>query len=207
MSDARAFLDTAYDLDSGEKTHAYYSQWAKTYDQELIGNGYASPARTAQAMAGAVEDVGAALLDVGCGTGLSGEALKDVGFTVLDGSDFSPEMLALAATKNVYRDLKQSDLAQPIPAQPGEYANVTAVGVFSPGHAPAATIQHVVSLLPAKGCFGFTLNDHALEDPSYQDVIDALCEASVVETAVRERGPHLPKIGLEAIVYVLRKLS
>ena len=205
MAGKKEFFDRAYDLDGPEKTRALYSEWAESYDAELREKGYASPARTAAAMAAQVADKTAPLLDLGCGTGLSGEVLRDAGFSVIDGTDFSPEMLAVAETKGLYRKLTKGDLNRPIPARPGDYANATAVGVFSPSHAPAEMIDAVMALLPAGGCFGFSLNDHALAEEAYEQRIGELKDSGKVEVAFDEYGDHLPGIGLKARIYVLRK--
>jgi len=205
MTGQGKFFDRAYDLEDAEQTRSLYDEWAASYDEELRAAGYASPARTAAAMAAAVADRAAPLLDLGCGTGLSGEALRDAGFTTIDGTDFSAEMLAVAAGKGVYRDLFQGDLNTPIPASPGTYANAAAVGVFSPTHAPAAMIDDVVALLPSGGCFGFSLNDHALAEPGYEQRIADLVEAGAVEVVSDVYGDHLPQIGLKAKIYVLRR--
>ena len=205
MVKQRNFLDRAYGLDDAEKTRSFYGEWARSYDEEVKANGYASPARTAAAMAQAVEDITAPLLDLGCGTGLSGEAFQAAGFTVIDGTDFSEEMLGIAETKGVYRRLFKGDLNNPIPAGPGDYANIVAIGVFSPGHAPAEMIDTVVALLQANGCFGFSLNDHALEEQVYEDRVKDLADTGMAEVVFNEYGAHLPGIGLRSRIYVLRK--
>ncbi len=203
--ETQGFLSRAYGLNSTEKTRAFYQDWAKTYDEEMRVNGYSSPPRTAKAMAACVQDVNAPLLDLGCGTGISGEALRDAGFTTLDGTDLTEEMLLAAETKDIYRKLTKGDLNQPIPAAPGEYANITAIGVFSPGHAPPEIIRVVVDLLPAKGCFGFSLNDHALEEPGYEALINDLVRDGTIEVAFKDYGEHMPGIGLKSMIYVLRR--
>ena len=206
MSD-KAFLDTAYGLDDAAATLAFYQDWAATYDAEIVANGYATPGRCAHALQAAGASLSAPLLDLGCGTGLSGVAFKSIGFQVIDGSDFSSQMLAAAKSRDgVYRSLTMGDLNNPIPAQPGEYQNIAAVGVFSPGHAPAAMMSDVMHRLPGGGCFVFSLNDHALEDPSYNAAIEALVNGGVAEVASREYGDHLPGRGLQADICVLRRL-
>jgi predicted TPR repeat methyltransferase len=204
MSDGKRFLDEVYGIEDAGQTHALYDRWAASYDAELRANGYASPARVAKAMTAHIADLTAPLLDLGCGTGLSGEAFADAGFTCIDGTDFSAEMLAVAEQKNVYRKLILGDLAEPLPASRGDYANIAAVGVFSPGHAPAEMIDNVVEILPAGGCFGFTLNDHALEEKVYEEHVRALQTEGAVEIAHEDYGPHLPRLGLGAKIYVLR---
>ena len=43
------------------------------------------------------------ILDVGCGTGLVGSELNRIGYKNLDGLDASPEMLKIAAEKNIFK--------------------------------------------------------------------------------------------------------
>ena len=206
MTGSGKFFDRAYGLgDDPEKTRDLYKDWAESYDKEVKEQGYASPARTAAAMAANVADLSAPLLDIGCGTGLSAEALKEAGFTTIDGTDFSEEMLAAAGTKGFYRKLTKGDFNDPIPAKPGDYANITAIGVFSPGHGPAGMIDTVMGLLGPGGCFGFSLNDHALEDPSYEETIARVQREGIADLVFSEYGDHLPGLGLKSKICVLRK--
>ena len=203
----KGFLDRAYDLEGAEATKALYKDWAESYEAEVRANGYVTPARCAEALAGQVPDKAAPLLDLGCGTGLSGEAFKAAGFATIDGTDFSEEMLAYARRKpDLYRTLVRGDLTNPLPAKPGDYAHIAAVGVFSPGHGPPEMIDQVMALLPPGGCFVFSLNDHALADPDYEGRMRAVVEAGTAEIVFREYGDHLPKQDLKAAVCVLRKL-
>ncbi len=203
----RQFLEEAYDLQDRQATAAFYRDWAASYDDEIARNGYATPARCAAALAASVADRAAPVIDVGCGTGLSGEALRAAGFTTIDGTDFSAEMLARAEERGVYRRLFRGDLAEPLPVAPGVYANAAAVGVVSPRHAPPETIEAVLALLPPGGCLVLSLNDHALAEPAFPSNIDRLVAGGAAELAFREHGPHLPGIELEATVYVLRKAT
>lgn len=200
----RRFLDSAYDLPDRRATAGFYADWAASYDAEIAENGYATPARCAEALAVHGADPAAPVLDIGCGTGLSGLALRAAGFQAVDGTDFSAEMLAGAERRGVYRRLFQGDLAESLPA-PGAYANAVAVGVINPGHAPPETLDAVLAILPAGGLFVFSLNDHALADPSFPERVERLVADGAAELVSSEHGPHLPGIGLGATVYVLRK--
>jgi predicted TPR repeat methyltransferase len=203
----KGYLDSAYAVEDAESTRNLYKDWAATYDEEVRANGYVTPTRCARALADLAEDKRAPLLDLGCGTGLSGEAFKAAGFESIDGTDFSQEMLEHARGKpGVYRNLILGDLHNPLPASPGDYAHIAAVGVFSPSHAPATMIDQVIALLPPGGCFVFSLNDHALQDPSYEQRIGALADAVIAEEAFREYGEHLPARGIRAVVCALRKM-
>ena len=202
----KGFLDNAYTVETPEQTKAFYNDWAATYEAEIKANGYATPTRCAEALAALASDKTAPVLDLGCGTGLSGEALRAAGFTAIDGTDFSEEMLAHADRKpGLYRELTRGDLTRPLPAEPGQYTHVAAIGVFSPSHAPAAMVDRVLELLPSGGLFVFSLNDHTLEDPSYEERVDAAAADGTADVVFREYGEHLPGHGLKALVYVLRK--
>jgi len=200
-----SMLNDVYDLDSGEKTRAYYDKWAKTYDAELADNGYVTPTRCADALAGQAEDLGAPVLDIGCGTGISGSALRTAGFTKVDGCDFSAEMLEVAKGKGVYDQAFNTDLENPFPFEAGAYAHLSAMGVLNPGHAPASTLDEVLSLLTPGGLFVFSLNDHALEDNSYEARLNEHLDSGNARLLFKEYGEHIPKIDLRSNVYVLQK--
>ena len=72
----RRFLDSAYDLGDADATKRFYRKWAATYDDEVAGEGYITPNRCAEALAQFAGDPDQPVLDLGCGTGLSGVALK-----------------------------------------------------------------------------------------------------------------------------------
>ncbi|MEM9013261.1 MAG: methyltransferase domain-containing protein [Pseudomonadota bacterium] len=202
----KKFLDQVYDIEDAAEMGAFYDKWAASYDDEVGANGYATPPRCAEALAAFAEDKAAPLLDIGCGTGLSGLAFRAAGFETIDGLDLSAEMLAAArARAGVYNSLTQVTLDDPLPFPAESYANIAAVGVLNPGHAPAETMGDALALLPRGGHFVFSLNDHALEDGSYEYQLRELCDAGLVFLMHSEYGAHLPKIGLKSRVYVLRK--
>lgn len=60
------------------------------------------------------------LLDLGCGSGLSGESLTDQGH-VWVGTDISPFMLDIALDREVEGDLCLHDLGQGLPIRPGTF--------------------------------------------------------------------------------------
>jgi len=82
-----------------------FDQYADRFDADLVGTlKYQAPGLVAALLARCGVGAGADLLDLGCGTGLSGLALKP--FTrSLDGVDLSPGMVAKARARNIYDDL------------------------------------------------------------------------------------------------------
>ncbi len=206
MSKDQGFLKDAYHTGNAEETRALYDRWAETYDAEIRENGYATPSRCAAALAGFVPDQTAPVLDVGCGTGLSGLALRDAGFALIDGCDLSAEMLKQAAERDrLYRALIKIDLNDALPFEPGAYTAIAAIGVLASGNAPAGLIDQMLEFLPADGFFVFSLNDNTLKDPEYEARIVENIDTGQVRLLFRQHGPHLPGIGMQSTVYVMQK--
>lgn len=202
------YLRKVYDIADPLEVRDYYDTWAASYDAELRANGYVTPERIAAALASIAADTTVPVLDYGCGTGLSGEALVAAGFTTVDGADPSREMLRVAAGKGVYRELVHLDLdaARP-PFDDGSFAIVTAIGLIGPGAAPLSLFDQLLALVAPGGLFGLSFNAHALEDPAFPAKIRDHVDAGTVTVEFSERGHHLPGIGTESVVYVLRRTA
>jgi len=200
----KKFLDTVYDPGRGQSLADLYDAWAGTYDAELTDNSYATPARLARALSATDTPPEVRILDVGCGTGLSGMALVAQGFTLIDGTDISAEMLAQAEAKQIYGRIWQMSPDGPPSVMPGSYGVVAAVGVVSPGAAPAGLLHQLAALLESGGRLAFSFNDHALGAPAYLDALRNLPEQGMT-CLIEEYGDHLPGIGLKSTVYVFEK--
>ena len=199
----RRFLDTSYDLETGRQTLDHYEAWAGTYDQEVgVENAYAQPTRCATALTSVVEP-GGRILDVGCGTGLSGLALAEVGFTNLDGCDFSPPMLERAAATGVYGRLFESDLNKGLDVADDTYDHAAAVGVFSFGHIRPSALRDVLRVVRPGGAVVVGLNDHFWDAGHFPAELDAIEADGSAAVAFREHGDHLPGADIEGWVVVL----
>ncbi|WP_316014160.1 class I SAM-dependent DNA methyltransferase [Roseobacter sp. HKCCA0434] len=196
------FLDKAYRDDTD--MDRLYSDWAESYDAELEASGYASPRRCAEALAACDAPTDGTVLDFGCGTGLSGGALKRAGFETLDGCDVNADMLAKARERGIYRNLHE--IAPGSDGLPGPTPDsIAAIGVIAPGHAPPETIDLLLGALPSGGRLVFSLNDHALAARSFEARIGAWTDSGSARCLFREHGPHIPAEDLGATVYVLQK--
>jgi predicted TPR repeat methyltransferase len=205
MSDDTAFLPQAYTVETTEQAHEFYDAWARTYDAEIGANGYATPMRCAAALAEFLPDRAAPILDFGCGTGLAGVALAAQGFSVIDGTDLSAEMLKQAASRGVYRRISQSEIDTPFDFETGAYAAILAVGVIAHSHAPASTIDLAMAHLASGGLFVFSLNDHTLSFPEFEARVAEHVDTGNARLKFKEYGDHLPGHDLKANVYVLEK--
>mgnify|MGYP002725612791 CR=1 FL=1 len=202
----RHFLETAYDLETTEQVRAHYEAWSTTYDTEIgEHNNYAQPARCAAALTSAIAPDGARVLDVGCGSGLSGLALSEVGFALIDGCDLSPAMLELAGNTGVYDHLFEADLNQRLEPPHSAYDAVAAVGVFSFGHLNATVLRDLLEVLRPGGALVVGLNDHFWDEGSLPTELSSIETDGTAEVVFREHGDHLPGAGIEGWVIVLSK--
>ncbi len=198
------FLKNTYGLDSVEKTVDHYNQWSASYDTEIAENGYALPGRMAKAVASITQDKSVPMLDFGCGTGLSGVALKLMGFQIIDGMDVSADMLAQAQLKNAYRTLTHADATQPPPFHIGEYALITACGVIGSGAAPISVLDDLTTKLVSGNRLAFSFNDNTLADPQYAARVRHYQDTGFA-LIYEEYGEHLPGIDLKSTVYIIEK--
>lgn len=119
-----------------------YDLWAATYDQD-IGRieDYLAPVATAK-VAAAHLAADAKILDAGAGTGLSGQALKEAGFSDLTGLDFAAGMLAAAEEKGIYRKTVVADLSRRTALQDDMFDAVVTVGTTS--QVPGSSLRDYV---------------------------------------------------------------
>ena len=202
---SNGFLDKVYNARDAAGTRKLYDDWAASYESEVGENGYATPGRCAAALADRMKDKAAPILDFGCGTGLSGLALKLVGFSTIDGIDLSADMLAEARAKRLYRSLTQVEAGAPLAHTPGDYAAITAIGVIGAGAAPISVFDVLMDGLAPGGKLVFSFNDHALEDPANEAHVQTWLDSGKARQLFKDYGPHLPGKGLKSNVYVLEK--
>jgi len=199
------YIDRAYAARDPEEIREIYNDWASTYEADITAEGYATPQRAAAALAEFVEDKEQPILDIGCGTGLSGRALKDAGFTTIDGADTSAEMLSQADKKGIYRSLLEVDPNAELPFKDGTYALITAIGVIGPGAAPISLFDALMHKLGKGGKLLFSLNDHALVDSGTLGMIHEWTDCGAAVLLFSEEGPHLPGRNLNSTIYLIEK--
>ncbi len=200
----RKFIDDVYKITEPEAMKQLYDEWSSSYDDEIKGHGYATPRRCATALAGIADDLAVPVLDFGCGTGISGEAFAEAGFSVIDGCDLSENMLEVARSKNIYRDLRQNNAGNPVFFAPGTYRSIAAVGVISVGAAPVGVLEQLLNALPAGGTLTFSFNEHTMKVPDFENRVYEYVDTGAAQLLFRESGEHLPGIGLSSVVYVLQ---
>lgn len=199
------FLGEVYDAHSPDEMRTLYDAWSQTYEEEVSANGYVTPQRCAEALAQYIGDKRTPVLDFGCGTGLSGLALAETGFTVIDGVDLSGEMLAEAEVKNVYRDLRQIAPEDPPVEAQDSYSAIAAIGAIGAGAAPAESFDLLMQALDRGGKLVVSFNDHTLAEHEYEARMTKWLDPGAARLLFKQNGPHLTGIDMSSTVYVLEK--
>jgi predicted TPR repeat methyltransferase len=142
-----------------------YDSYAPGFEASLVDAlGYRGPDMLREAVLGHAPF--ARVLDLGCGTGLMGVAIRpDAGW--LAGCDLSPGMLRLAADKRVYDRLWEQDIAQ-MPQADAPYDLILAADVFIYLGALDAIIGWAASNLALGGLLAFTVEALAEGEVSLQ---------------------------------------
>jgi predicted TPR repeat methyltransferase len=117
----------------------HYNELCAHYEQIYLTAGYHDPLRCAELCKEIFGDNAPTvqILDMGCGTGLVGQYLKERGFLHVVGVDASSGMLEKAKEKESYEELQELFLGRPdtFPQElRGRFDAITAAGILAEGH-------------------------------------------------------------------------
>ena len=199
-------LKRAYGLETSDEARALYRDWASTYDAHLEeGLRYRAPQRIAEILTEEVEDTDALILDVGCGTGLVGDYLGNFGFNMIDGLDFSPEMLVVAGEKSVYRTLIEADLEKPLAIADGVYDAAICCGTFTHGHVGPKALAEICRTLKRGTPFACTIHNHLWEDAGFAAEVSGLESRGIALLESVRDEPYFDGAPAEGKFCVLRR--
>lgn len=176
MTESEALAGVYAARDAGELAEAY-AAWADGYDRETLSLGYCLPFAVAAWVARHVPREAGPILDVGCGTGLSGPLLAALGYGHVEGMDMAEGMLARAAARKAYRLLTRAVLGETLPWPDGHFAAAFSAGVFTEGHAPAAGFHELARIVRPGGHVIATVRTSILAEKGFAAVFAEL-EAS-----------------------------
>lgn len=160
-----------------------YLAWAADYDTDMAGMGWKAPTACAERVVHHA-GINARVLDAGCGTGLVGVALHELGVRRLVGFDLSESMLQLARARGVYDQVVEGSLLEPLPFE-REFDAVASVGVFTHGHVGPAGLAGLPKVVRPGGHLTMTFRD---------DTIDAL-----------GHGPELRRLEAEGVLTLIER--
>jgi predicted TPR repeat methyltransferase len=151
-------LHKAYASNDPAQTSAVYDDWSADYEAHMQGAGYAHPAMVAAMLTRHQPPGGEPVLDAGAGTGIMGEILTALGYPNVHGFDASQGMLARAAAREVYRDLRHGMLGERLDYEDDAFAATIASGVFTQGHAPLDGLDELVRVTRPGGHIVFSVS-------------------------------------------------
>jgi predicted TPR repeat methyltransferase len=161
-------LERLYTAKNPQEIADIYSQWAATYDEDLTEDSdYVAPQWCLNILEKYVPSKTARLLDAGAGTGLFGQRLHQRGYHNIVGIDVSEGMLEKARKKNVYTEVHQKILGEPLGFPTDYFDAAISVGVFSPGQGPSSAFDELIRIIKPGGYFIFTIRPEFYENSDF----------------------------------------
>ncbi len=183
-----------YTTDS-ETVERDYDLFAETgsYDETFEEWGYVGP-QTAAAILRNYVPLGSRILDAACGSGLSGAALRDLGYTHIVGIDISAKLLALAERTGAYERLEHVDMQRfPLPFDDDEFDAVSFIGALTYFETDEI-LRELCRIVRSGGHVVFSQRDDIMRDQDYGERLRQLERDGVwTRTFGTEPMPYLPR--------------
>ena len=183
----------------------FYAKWAAEYDDILIKdnlcevNNYA-----ASKLAKYVEVENPVILDVACGTGLSGQALKEAGFLMFDGIDASSAMIKKADEKQIYRNLQVGLISETdkLAYEGNTYDGVICISGITKDH---IMVEHVLRdflrVIKPGGFAVYTINDFN-DEGNFLEEHGKVMKDNKCELILIERRFYYTKDGKDTVCFL-----
>lgn len=171
-----------------------YDDWADTYNETLADWDYRAPGDAARLLQRTTAS-DAAILDAGCGTGLTGAALRAAGFTgAIDGLDLSPASLEEAEKRGAYRNLQQANFQElPLSLSADAYDALICVGVLTYVPDSDAILAEFARLVRPGGTILITQRNDLFAERGFADTLQSMVDAGLIsDLMVTEPQPYLP---------------
>ena len=177
--DLTSGLEKAYALDSADAVRDLYRDWAVSYDADFVERlGYIYPRLVAEVYAAQAGGGDRPVLDIGCGSGAVAEAMA--GDLAVDGLDLSPEMLAVAGAKGIYRGLIEGDLLAALPIADASYGGLVSAGTFTHGHVGPQALPELLRVAKPGALFCLGINAQHFAAHGFGDAFDGLAAAGEI---------------------------
>lgn len=170
MAETPELWEATYDAETPDQLNSAYADWATDYDKDTIANmGYVGPQTSCKLLDNYLDSKTARILDAGCGTGLVGEVLSDIGYNKVDAFDYCDAMLDVAEKKGVYSKLFQDDLNKLKEVPKNAYDASVCVGTFTYAHVGPQGFDELVRITKPDGYVCFTVRDGAYQEYNYRE--------------------------------------
>jgi SAM-dependent methyltransferase len=208
-SDAKrnSILSKLADYEAQRKsTKPLYDKWSKNYEADLLNNlGYTAHIIAADALANLLPNRDAAIIDIGCGTGLVGLELTRRGFKAIDGIDISEDMLAYADAKAIYGNLVVGNMNVGTHLADQSYDAAICAGSFAPGHLGPESYPEIIRLVRPAGPIVIFMNGVHYIDDQYEQHILALEQQGLWQIVEISSHNYMSAIERPGQLIVMRK--
>ncbi|HEY4608101.1 MAG TPA: class I SAM-dependent methyltransferase [Ilumatobacteraceae bacterium] len=173
-------LQWIYASQGTEQLRERYDIWAADYDGDLDDLSWTAPQAGAERCHHFAPPDGG-ILDAGCGTGLVGVSLAQLGHSNIVGFDLSAGMLQRSADRQVYSELVEGSLLERLPFADGRFDSVVSVGVFTHGHVDGSAFAELARVTKPGGHVSITFRDDVMDELGYRVEQQRLIDAGVWE--------------------------
>ncbi len=190
-----------------EQISSFYDKWASSYDSDVQLEDYVGPERISRCLERYLDSDEARrspILDVGCGTGRVGLALRRRGFVHIEGVDLCHAMVAKARETGAYRVLRSGcDLNEGLREALGRLYHATlACGLFTTGHVQPPTLARLVEVTQPGGLIVVSTRKSYCMNTGFPEICAGLENAGVLSILDRIDDDYLAEEG--AHYWVLR---
>ncbi len=171
-----------------------YDEWAESYDDDLVSWSYQAPGVVAETVVTRQPDA-RSVLDVGCGTGLVGKALRARGYAgTIVGLDISQASLRVAQQTDAYNTLERANLQQPLDVEDNAVDVLVCAGVMTYLPDVEAVWREFARVVRSGGIVVATQREDLWQPRRCQEVIDRLATDGVwTPLDISGPAPYLPQ--------------
>jgi len=181
-----------------EEVKRTYKAWADTYDGDLDSFGYVAPGIGVRLLSQRLSNKNALIHDAGCGTGLVGTLLNQLGYQQLHGSDFSSSMLEKASLTRCYTNLQSLDFGGPLDIASDTYDAVISIGVYTKRF-DQHFISEMIRLLRPAGYFVFSCREQYFDE--VMETVSSLLQNKSIKRMILEHDDYMT--GQDASAYYI----
>jgi predicted TPR repeat methyltransferase len=207
-------INLAYSYEKPEDLARYYDDSASQYDDYVNQVKYILHLKVAAEYVMNVSSWGR-ILDIGCGTGLLGQAISNILPSMqIDGVDISPEMLGIAKEKQnqvlnrpSYKNLFLHDVTKDWSFTDTRYDALVSSGVFTSGHLMPKDIVSSLKLLLGRGLFLSSIKKNHYEKYGFEQVIQQLFDdGHILEPSFKVVNSYDSEYDAESVIVAFRKI-